>query len=81
MSKKFTPADEKVLAEYFAWLSLVRALQVQGVLDPELLLSQLGGAEMRLTQIGETGAAEHIRAHIADVHRLIMTPPHNQQVE
>ncbi|MGX5053143.1 hypothetical protein ACWKX9_05710 [Enterobacter asburiae] len=75
MKQKFTQTDEKVLAGYFAWLSLVRSLQAQGSLDLDILYQQLNGAENRLSQIGETGAAGHIHSHMDDVKRLMMIAP------
>ena len=50
-------ADEKALAMYYAYVSLVKTLHDQGVLDMDLLFKNLAGARMQLTHLGETQAA------------------------
>ncbi len=76
MSKTFTPTDEKVLAGYVAWISLVRSLQHQNALDLSILENQLSAAYNRYLNIGETGAAEHIQSHLDDVRRMMTTALH-----
>lgn len=79
MKNNFTPADEKALSMYVAYLALVRALQTQGTLDLSILSSQLEQAMRRQEQIGETGAAKHLHSLLGDVARLAMIPPPSQK--
>lgn len=51
------PADEKVLAMYYAYAALVRALCKNGTLTFDQLLPQLAGANQQLHAMGELGAA------------------------
>lgn len=75
MSENFTPTDEKVLAGYAAWFSLVRALQQQGSLDLTFLENQLTQAYHRYLNLGETGAADHLLPHLDDVRRMMQIAP------
>lgn len=77
----FTPADEKALAGYAAWTALVRALQIQGSLDLSVLSNQLIGVSQRYQSLGETGAADYLRAYYDDVQRMIEIEPPMQQKE
>ncbi|EMH7334430.1 MULTISPECIES: hypothetical protein [Serratia] len=73
----FTPADEKALAGYAAWTALVRALQIQGSLDLSVLSNQLMSASQRYQSLGETGAANYLRAYFDDVQRMAEIAPPN----
>ena len=79
MSNSFTPADEKALSMYAAYLALVRSLQIQGTLDLPTLMNQLNQAQRRHEQIGETGAAKHLHSLQGDVARLAAIAPPSQQ--
>lgn len=59
-NKDITPADEKALAMYYAYASLVRALCLNGSLSSDQLYQQLAGSNQRLHELGETGAAAYL---------------------
>ena len=56
----YSPADEKLLAMYYAYAALVRALCLNGSLTNDQLLSQLAGANQQLHALGEVGAADFL---------------------
>lgn len=58
----YTPADEKALAQYYAYAALVRALCKNGSLELDELLFELAGANQQLHRIGEVGAAGFLGA-------------------
>lgn len=60
--EEISPADEKALALAEAYVALVRALCLGGALEHDALMAQLAGANRRLQQLGETGAAAHLGA-------------------
>ena len=55
--RKFTDADEKVLAMYYAYTALAKTLADDDVLDMDHLFTNLSGARKQLERLGETGAA------------------------
>ena len=55
--RKFTDADEKVLAMYYAYTALVKTLADADALEMDHLFSNLAGARKQLERLGETGAA------------------------
>jgi hypothetical protein len=52
-----TPADEKALAMYYAYVALVKTLHDDGLLNMDHLFQNLAGATTQLRANGETGAA------------------------
>lgn len=48
--------NERLLGLLYAYLALVRTLQVNGTLDMDRLLVQVNGAQARLGALGENGA-------------------------
>ena len=60
--RKFTDADEKVLAMYYAYTALAKTLADADVLDMDHLFTNLAGARKQLERIGETGEASALGA-------------------
>ena len=55
-----TPADEKVLAMYYAYVALVKTLSESEAIDMDHLFKNLSGATKQLSKIGEVGAASFL---------------------
>lgn len=53
-----TPADAKALALSFAFTALVKTLAESNALEMDALMRDLAGARNRLSELGETDAAD-----------------------